>query len=52
MGLRLLAERLAALYGRRATLASGPTPDGGFHVVITLPGAGGPDAEVDAEADA
>ncbi len=40
MGLRVLQERLEALYGGRATLQAGATPDGRFRVVLDLPATG------------
>ena len=37
LGLRLLRERLAALYAGRAALDAGPTADGAYRVVLELP---------------
>jgi hypothetical protein len=39
-GLRVLRERLDALYGGRAVIDASPTPEGGFRVVLELPCAG------------
>jgi hypothetical protein len=36
-GLQRLRERLAVLYGGAATLVCGPTDDGGFEAVLTVP---------------
>jgi hypothetical protein len=38
-GLRVLRERLDVLYGGNAEMALGPTGDGGYRVVLTLPAA-------------
>jgi uncharacterized membrane protein YhdT len=43
LGLRLLHDRLFALYGSRAEISSGPTSEGGFRVVLRLPDVGGAD---------
>jgi Histidine kinase len=40
LGLRLLRERLAALYAGNARLAFEPRPQGGLHVLLDLPDAG------------
>jgi signal transduction histidine kinase len=37
LGLRVLRDRLEALYRGAATMTAGPTPDGGYRVVLTLP---------------
>jgi len=45
LGLRVLRERLEVLYRGRARMAAGPTAEGGYNVVLTLPlAAGGPQA--------
>jgi two-component system sensor histidine kinase AlgZ len=41
LGLRVLRERLEALYRGRARMAAGPTAEGGYNVVLTLPLAAG-----------
>lgn len=45
MGLRLIRERLAALYGGGAQLTTGPSTLGGFAAEVTLPRAGAATAE-------
>ena len=37
LGLRVLRDRLDALYRGAALMTAGPTPDGGYSVVLTLP---------------
>src|SRR5262245_8510447 len=37
LGLRVLRERLDALYRGAASMTAGPTPSGGYSVVLTLP---------------
>jgi hypothetical protein len=37
LGLRVLRDRLEALYRGSASMTAGPTSDGGYHVVLTLP---------------
>jgi sensor histidine kinase YesM len=37
LGLRVLRDRLEALYRGTASMTAGPTPDGGYLVVLTLP---------------
>jgi signal transduction histidine kinase len=37
IGLRLIRERLAALYGGAASLETGRSPLGGFRASVTLP---------------
>ena len=41
-GLRVLRERLEVLYAGRAEMVLGPTGDGGYCVVLTLPMAADP----------
>ncbi len=46
VGLRVLRERLDALYPSGAHMAAGPTADGGYRVLLRLPAASGaPEAE-------
>jgi hypothetical protein len=44
VGLRVLRDRLQALYRGRATLTAGPAAPGGYRVVMMLPLAGGGEA--------
>jgi signal transduction histidine kinase len=37
LGLRLIEERLAALYGKSAWLRTGPAPAGGFAAEVAIP---------------
>jgi signal transduction histidine kinase len=46
LGLRLIGERLAALYGDAAWLRAGPAPAGGFVAEVALPGRALADHEV------
>ncbi len=43
LGLRLIRERLAALYGERAWLRAGAAPGGGFAVEVAIPAPGADD---------
>jgi signal transduction histidine kinase len=45
LGLRLIEERLAAIYGPAASLRAGPMPGGGFAAEVTIPRSGAPREE-------
>jgi two-component sensor histidine kinase len=45
LGLRLIEERLAAIYGPAASLRAGAMPGGGFAAVVTFPRSGAPREE-------